>query len=235
MRAVILAGGQGTRLRPYTTVLPKPLLPIGGRPVLEMIIRKLADCGFRRIDLCVGHLGHLIKAYFAEGTNLPEPIELRYHWEEEPLGTAGALRQIGDLDETFLAMNGDILTSLDYRKLMQFHDERNASLTIAAQRKTVRVDLGVIESEGGVVARYVEKPTFDFQVSMGVYVYDPSVVSQIPDDRFEFPDLVHQLLAAGEKVGIYPFDGEWFDIGTQEEYERAVAHFESEPQRFRDG
>jgi NDP-mannose synthase len=235
MRAVILAGGQGTRLRPYTTVFPKPLIPIGDRPVLELIIRKLADSGFRRIDLCVGHLGHLIKAYFAEGTNLPEPIDLRYHWEEEPLGTAGALRQIGDLDEPFLAMNGDILTSLDYRELMQFHAKRNASLTIAAQQKRVHIDLGVIESEGGLVAQYVEKPTFDFQVSMGVYVYHPSVLAQIPDNRFEFPDLVHRLLEAGEKVSIYPFDGEWFDIGTPEEYEKAVARFESEPRRFSDG
>jgi NDP-mannose synthase len=113
MRAVILAGGLGMRLRPYTTILPKPLVPIGERPILEHILRRLHACGVREIELCVGHLGELIQVYFSQATALPDDLELRWHWEHEPLGTAGALRLVPGLSGTFIAMNGDILTTLD--------------------------------------------------------------------------------------------------------------------------
>ena len=127
MRAVVLAGGFGMRLRPYTTILPKPLLPIGDRPILEIILRQLAEAGFTKIDLCVGHLGELIRVYFSEGTVMPEGLELDWHWEpEEPLGTAGALRVVPGLDGTFLAMNGDILTTLDYGALVDAPPRRPA-------------------------------------------------------------------------------------------------------------
>ena len=146
-QAVILAGGLGTRLRPYTTVIPKPLVPIGDRPVLQHIVDNLSRSGVRRVDLCVSHLGELIKLYFAQSRS-PEDLDVVFHPEDEPLGTAGALRLIPDLDDTFIVMNGDVLTSLDYRKLWEHHREHGATLTVAMQAKRVQIDLGVIQHSG---------------------------------------------------------------------------------------
>jgi NDP-sugar pyrophosphorylase family protein len=233
MRAVILAGGKGTRLRPYTAVLPKPLVPIADRPILELVIRQLARHGFERIDLSVGHLGGLIKAYL-DSVELPEGVELQYAWEDAPLGTAGALRAIEDLDEPFLAMNGDVLTTLDFAQMMRFHQGHDAPLTVATHRQNVDVDLGVIESEDGFVSEYVEKPTMRFDVSMGVYAYDPEVIELIPEGRFDFPDVVQALLDSGRKVAAYTGPGVWFDIGTVGEHERAVAEIENHPELFED-
>jgi NDP-mannose synthase len=233
LRAVILAGGKGTRLRPYTTVLPKPLVPVAERPILELVIRQLARHGFTQIDLSVGHLGGLIKAYL-DHVDLPDDVELRYWWEDEPLGTAGALRRIDGLDQPFLAMNGDVLTTLDYAQLMRFHQGHDASLTIATHRQNVDIDLGVIESDEGMVTEYVEKPTMRFDVSMGVYVYDPDVLDLIPEARFDFPDVVKALLKDERKVAAYTGAGVWFDIGTIGEHERAVAEIEAHPELFED-
>jgi NDP-mannose synthase len=222
MRAVILAGGQGTRLHPYTMVLPKPLVPVGERPVLELIIHRLADCGFVQVDLCIGHLGELIMAYFADGSRIPDGMSLTYHREDEPLGTAGALRTIGDLEDTFLVMNGDIVTDLDFGALVRFHQEQQAALTIATMAKEVPISLGVVEHDGLRTKGYVEKPTLSFDVSMGVYAYEPRVLELMPSGHFDFPDVVHLLLEQGEPVMSYPFTGTWFDIGTQSDHERAV-------------
>src|SRR5947209_246420 len=229
MRAVILAGGRGRRLAPYTTVLPKPLVPIGDRPVLGLIIHQLAQAGFTRIDLCVGHLGQLIRAYFAEGIGVPDGVELGYHWEEEPLGTAGALRNISGLSSTFLVMNGDIVTSLNYADLVRFHRDAGAALTIATYHKTVKMELGVIEGETNTVTGYIEKPTIPFRVSMGIYVYEPVVLEHIPPRQFDFPDVVHALLDADLPIAAYPFDGRWFDIGTMDDHARVLAELEADP------
>jgi NDP-sugar pyrophosphorylase family protein len=234
MRAVILAGGLGTRLRPYTTVIPKPLVPIGDRPIVEVIIRQLTRSGFTRIDMCVSHLGELIQAYFADAARLPGGVELDYHFEDTLLGTAGALGQIADLDQTFLVINGDILTDLDFAALMRFHAAEGAALTLASHRRGVRVDLGVIESDGRAVTGYVEKPMLHYEASMGVYVYDRSALQHIPAGRFDFPDLVTALIQAGERVVAYPFDGKWFDIGTRADHEAAVSEFEAHPELFDD-
>src|SRR3954447_20067606 len=157
VRAVILAGGLGMRLRPYTMVLPKPLIPVGDQPILEHIIRRLAAAGVKRVDLCLGkHLGGLIETYFTQATTLPDGVEIVYHWEQEPLGTAGALRQLTDVDETFIAMNGDILTTLDYSALLDAHAASTATLTIAMQRQKVDIALGVIECQNGCVNGYRE-------------------------------------------------------------------------------
>jgi NDP-sugar pyrophosphorylase family protein len=216
------------RLRPYTTILPKPLLPIGDRPILEIILRQLAAAGFERVDLCVGHLGDLIRVYFSEGTVLPEGLKLDWHWEPgEPLGTAGALRVVPGLDTTFLAMNGDILTTLDYGNFMAHHQESGAALTIAVQGRRVEIDLGVLELADGRVTGYREKPTLTYDVSMGIYAYEPRALDHLPsDDPCSFPELVQRLLAAGEHVAYYRSDADWFDIGTTAEYERAVAELE---------
>jgi NDP-mannose synthase len=234
MRAVILAGGKGTRLRPYTTVLPKPLVPVAERPILELIMRQLAASGFTRIDLSVGHLGGLIKAY-VDHIELPKDLEVNYVWEDEPLGTAGALRLVENLDEPFLTMNGDVLTTMDYRELMRFHIDHDAPLTIATFRKEVGIDLGVIEGDGeGYVIDYVEKPTMQFDVSMGIYVYDPEVLELIPEGRFDFPDVVQAMIGAKRKVMSYSGPGVWFDIGTVGEHERATAAIAENPELFAD-
>jgi NDP-mannose synthase len=231
VRAVILAGGLGTRLRPYTTVIPKPLVPVGGRPVLEHIIRSLHRSGVRKIDLSVSHLGSLIQVYLTQA-QLPEQLELKFHWEDEPLGTAGALRTVPDLGGTFLAVNGDILTTLDYAELIRHHEKHNAALTIAMHHKCVDIDLGVIESRDGFVTGYVEKPTLDYDVSMGIYVYDARALHYLPEGPCQFPDLVLRLLAAGEPVATFMSDADWYDIGTIEEHERAARDFERTPEKY---
>ncbi len=230
MRAVILAGGLGMRLRPYTTILPKPLVPVGDRPILEHIIRRLNACGVSSIDMCVGHLGELIRVYFSQQDKLPLELEMRWHWENEPLGTAGALRIVPGLDETFIAMNGDVLTTLDYRELIDYHRDNHAMLTVATQAKRVDIDLGVIEIEDGVIVDYKEKPSLDYKVSMGIYVYEPEALKYLPSQGpCQFPDLVLALLADGKRVAAFPSDDEWYDIGTIAEYERAIEALQTWP------
>lgn len=235
MRAVILAGGKGMRLRPYTTILPKPLVPVGDRPILELMIRQLAREEFTRIDLSVSHLGGLIKAYL-EGVTLPEEVDLRYWWESEPLGTAGALRMIEGLEDedSFLVMNGDILTTLRFGDLLRYHAARDAALTIATHRKDVHVELGVIQSEKRRVTGYIEKPTMSYDVSMGIYAYSARTLEHIPKGRFDFPDVVNALLGAGQAVATYPDSGPWYDIGTISEHERAAAEIAANPRLFAD-
>jgi NDP-mannose synthase len=235
MRAVVLAGGLGMRLRPYTMILPKPLVPVGDRPILELIVGQLAAAGVTKLDLCVGHLGELIRVYFSEATKLPEDIELDYHWEQEPLGTAGALKVVPGLDETFIAMNGDVLTTLDYAELVRFHRERSATLTVAMRSKRVDIDLGVIESEDGLVTGYREKPSHSYDVSMGVYVYEPKALEHLPEGACQFPELVERLLEAGEPVAAYRSDAEWYDIGTFGELERATQDMNERPELFTSG
>jgi NDP-mannose synthase len=220
------------RLRPYTTILPKPLVPVGDRPILEHIIRQLAGCGVTSIDVCVGHLGELIRTYFSQQDKLPEDLELRWHWEDEPLGTAGALATVPGLDETFIAMNGDVLTTLDYRELIGYHRAHDAALTVATKPKRVDIDLGVVESEGGLITNYREKPSLDYQVSMGIYVYEPRALDHLPGGTCQFPDLVLRLLDAGERVAAFPSAAEWYDIGTTQEYERAMEALELRPSAF---
>ena len=233
MRAVILAGGLGMRLRPYTTVLPKPLVPVGDRPILEHILRRLAACDVTEADLCVSHLGELIQTYFSQARALPEGLRLRWFWEDEPLGTAGALRLIPDLDETFIVMNGDVLTTIDYRELVAHHRKSGAALTIATHAKAVDIDLGVIETENGMLTGYVEKPTLQYDVSMGIYVYEPRALEFLPaTGPCQFPDLVLDLIAAGEQVAAFRSDAEWYDIGTLADYERASRDFDERREMF---
>jgi NDP-sugar pyrophosphorylase family protein len=230
---VILAGGLGTRLRPYTTVLPKPLVPVGDRPILEHILLRLHSSGVRVVDLCVGHLGGLIQVYFSQSGSLPDDLELRWHWEPEPLGTAGALRLIPDLGGTFLVMNGDVLTNLDYGALIAFHEQAGAALTVAMHSQRVEIDLGVIDTDGDRIVGYHEKPRLDYEVSMGIYAYDERALAQLPDEgACQFPDLVQRLLEAGEPVAAFRSDVEWFDIGTPGEHQRAAEAFERSPELF---
>jgi NDP-mannose synthase len=226
-RAVVLAGGQGTRLAPYTSVLPKPLMPVGDRAILEIVVGQLATCGVSRISFCVGYLAHLIRAVFEHQAH-PD-VEITYVHEEEPLGTAAPLRLVGDLNETFIVMNGDVLTTLDYSDLTRFHRESGNVLTIATHERMIKINYGLLHIDDASRLRdFEEKPEIVSPVSMGIYVMEPSVLNHIPvGTYFDFPDLVKALLRAHEPVGAYRFDGMWFDIGRREDYERAVAAWEA--------
>ena len=224
-RAVVLAGGRGTRLAPYTSVLPKPLMPIGERAILEIVVEQLERHGIRDITLCVGHLAHLIRSVFDNRAN--GHVKIRYVHEREALGTAGPLRLVDDLDETFLVMNGDVLTTLDYRALIRHHRQAGNAVTIATRERTFKVDYGVLYVENGAtsarIVRFDEKPELQSTVSMGVYVFEPGVLDYVPPgEHFDFPDLVQALLRRGEPVGAYLFDGPWFDIGREDDHARAV-------------
>jgi NDP-mannose synthase len=229
-RAIVLAGGKGSRLGPYTTVLPKPLLPIGDRAILDVVVRQLCNCGFGRITLAVGYLSHLVRAVMGDGSRYD--IAIDYHEEEEPLGTVGALATIGDVGSSFLVMNGDVLTALDYRVLMEAHRASGNALTIATHPRVVRTDYGVLHVDDdpgptGRVVGFEEKPEIPFMVSMGIYILEPRTLEFIePGERLDLPDLVLRLLEAGEQVGSYLFEGFWLDIGRHEDYEKALLEFE---------
>jgi NDP-mannose synthase len=224
-KAVILAGGKGTRLGPYTTILPKPLLPVGDQAILEVVVSQLRRHGFADMVFAVGYLAHLIQAVFGDGAS--RDVQIRYHTEGRPLGTAGALATIDSLDEPFLLMNGDVLTTLDYDALYRAHVASGNILTIATNPRVVPVDFGVIHmsGSGGMqrVLRYEEKPDLQYAVSMGIYVMDPAVREFIePDDHLDLPSLVQILIEVGEPVGGFVHDGYWLDIGRHEDYERAL-------------
>jgi NDP-sugar pyrophosphorylase family protein len=227
MRAVILAGGKGRRLLPYTTVIPKPLMPVGDRPILEVIIRQLKYYGFSSVTMAVGYLAELIEAYFSDGSKYG--IKIDYSREDKPLGTIGSLSLIDGLDKTFLVMNGDVLTNLDYCKLVDFHEKNRAVATIATYNKKVKIDLGILEmDESCRLTEFIEKPTLKYHVSMGIYVFEPEILSFIqPNGYLDFPDLVLALMKAGRKVIAFPFDGYWLDIGRHEDYVRAQEEFET--------
>ena len=232
MQAIILAGGQGRRLLPYTAVLPKPLMPIGDVPILEVVVRQLKRAGFMDITMAVGYLAELLMAYFGDGQKLG--VQIRYSREETPLGTAGPLGLIERPSEPFLVMNGDLLTTLDYRVLWMRHCERGAIATLATFGRDVKIDLGVIESDAdGLVTGYIEKPTYHYSVSTGIYIFQPGVLDYVPAGvRLDLPDLVRALLAAGRQVATYPFEGIWLDIGRWEDYERAAQEFDRHKAEF---
>jgi len=226
MKAVVLAGGKGTRLAPFTTVLPKPLMPIGEMPILEVILRQMKYAGIDDIVLTVGHLSELLKTFFQDGSRFG--LQVSYSFEEKPLGTAGPLSLVGGLDETFFVTNGDVLTTLSIQDLIAFHMKEQAVATIAVHQRKVKIDLGVIQWDGGpCIKDYIEKPTYDYCVSMGMYVFEPRVLAYIPRDQYlDFPDLVLRMIAAGEKVVGYKFDGYWQDLGRPDDYETATLDFE---------
>jgi NDP-sugar pyrophosphorylase family protein len=225
MRAIILAGGKGTRLAPYTTVLPKPLMPVGEMPILEIVIRQLQRHGFDDLTLAVGYLAELLMAYCGDGSKFG--VKLGYSREEQPLGTAGPIALVPNLNETFLVMNGDLLTTVDYGAMLKYHRERGALATIACYPRDVKIDLGVLDVDAdNWVANYIEKPTYHYSVSMGIYLFEPEILKYIPkDQRLDLPELVIKLMQDGTKVNVFNFDGYWLDIGRHDDYERAIEEF----------
>ena len=231
MQALILAGGEGTRLKPFTNVIPKPLVPIGDLPILEVVLRQLKHHGADRIILAVNKLARLIEAFFGDGSRLG--LEIVYSLEDKPLGTAGPIRLVGNLDEDFIVMNGDLLTTIDYTDFFRRHKANRATATIATFQKEVKIDLGVLETKDDSFTNYIEKPTYHFTVSMGIYVLNRRVLRFIDGDRrFDMPDLVLALHNAGEKIVCYSGDYDWLDIGRIDDYERAVQLFEANRDKY---
>lgn len=232
MEAVVLAGGKGTRLKPYTKILPKPLMPIGDMPILEVILRQIKAADIHKVILTVGHLSELLRAFFQDGHQWG--LQIEYSYEKCPLGTAGPIALIDGLNDTFLVTNGDVLTTMQFRDLIDFHHQQHAMATIAVHHRKVKIDLGVVQSDGDFcVTGYIEKPTYDYCVSMGIYVFEPGVIAYIPrGDYLDFPDLVKKLINAGEKVVGYQFEGYWQDLGRPDDYEIAAQDFEKMHSEF---
>lgn len=236
-RVIIQAGGKGARLQPYTSVLPKPLMPVGDHPILEIVIRQLVHHGLRNITVTLGHLGHLIAAVIGDGSRWDAKVD--YCWEDKPRGTMGALSRVSNLDEPFLVMNCDLLTDFNYRRFLDAHLQDDCSVSIGVYHKKVSVPLGVLDlDDSDRLIGFREKPTFHFPCNMGIYAFDPDVVRLIPrDGMFGFDDLMHVCLAQDIRVRAYPFDGLWLDIGRQEDYAAAAEIFSRRrlqlmPQRY---
>jgi NDP-sugar pyrophosphorylase family protein len=232
MMAIILAGGKGRRLEPFTITIPKPLLPLGDISILEIIIRQLAAVGLSHIKLTLGHMSHLFIATIGNGSRWGVNIE--YCVEEEPLGTAGPLLLLKDLDDDFLVMNGDILTTIDYKELIDVHKNHDAWATIAVSRRKVKIDFGVVKlTENGLLNNYLEKPIIPYEVSMGINVLSRKCLDFIPaGKKFDLPELILAIKRAGKRLICYKTGAYWRDIGRFDDYQQASRDFMRNPQRF---
>ncbi len=223
--AVIMAGGKGTRLHPYTFVLPKPLMPVGGQPVIEILLMWLRRSGIEKCYISTGYLGHLIRAICGDGNQWG--MEIAYSLEPQPLGTIGALRLLkDDLDSTFLVLNGDLITDLNLNEFIRFHRTHGGDITIATTKKHIHTDLGVISHDNNLVTEFKEKPTISHDVSMGIYCLEPVVLDFIPDNvPFGFDSLMNHTASSNIPVHIFEHDGLWMDIGREEDFLEAQKSF----------
>jgi NDP-mannose synthase len=227
MRAVILAGGMGTRLKPYTTIIPKPLVPIGNEmPILEIIIRQLSQAGFGRITLAVNHLANLIMAFFGDGSKWG--VKIDYSLEDRPLSTIGPLTLVPDLPEDFLVMNGDILCDLDYQAFYRHHVTSRNDVTVSVYKRDAKIDFGVLKYNPlHRICEFVEKPVYHFDVSMGIYCISRSIIEQLPKgEPYGFDNLMIDGIQKGQKLVAKPFDGFWLDIGRPDDYDIANENYE---------
>lgn len=233
-RAIILAGGKGRRLLPYTVVLPKPLMPIGDGPILEVVVKQLVKNQFDHITMAVNHQAELIKAFFGDGSKWN--IKIDYSLEDRPLSTVGPLKLIDDLPENFLIMNGDILTDLNYTDLFEYHIKNNNLFTISAYQRNELIDYGVLHiDEHGILNRFEEKPREKYLVSMGIYIANKKILNLIPEDTyFGFDHLMHKMIDQGKKVQVKLFEKFWLDIGRPDDYQQAIDIFEKNSMRFID-
>jgi NDP-sugar pyrophosphorylase family protein len=217
---MVMAGGYGTRLRPLTDETPKPMLPIGSRPLLELIVSQLRDAGIRKVNLATHYKSEVITEHFKDGSDFG--VDIRYVKEDQPLGTAGALSLLEDSDEPLLVVNGDILTRVDFRAMLNFHREHNADLTVAVRQYEFRVPYGVIEADGVWIKGISEKPVVRQFINAGIYLLSPSVRAVIPNGQhFDIPDLVHRLIEEGRPVVCFPVREYWLDIGKADQYDQA--------------
>ena len=233
MKAVLLAGGKGRRLYPYTTVLPKPLMPLGDMPILEIIINQLKTAGITEIIMSVGHLANLIMAYFGDGEQWGIPIT--YSIEHEALGTAGPLKLVEGLNDDILFMNGDVLTTINYNKFIEFHKKEKAIFTVASFERDSKIDFGVLKIDNGNIIDYIEKPVYEFKVSMGIYCINASGLDYIEKNKYlDVPDLILMMIKDKKIVKSYTEDCMWLDIGRVDDYENATKIFEENKSKFLD-
>lgn len=233
-RAVILAGGKGTRLKPYTVVLPKPLMPIGEFPILEVIIKQLVYAGFDHITLAVNHQAEIIKAFFMDGSKWG--IRIDYSLEDKPLGTMGPLKLIKDLPDNFLVMNGDILTNLDFANFYDSHVKQKSIFTISSYMREQLVDYGVLKTVDGKLKGLREKPRMHYEVSMGVYMMSKNALEYVPTGvMYGFDNLMHDLTALDHDVAVKVFKDYWLDIGRPDDYTTAIDVFEKDSSVFLKG
>ena len=236
LKAVVLAGGEGSRLAPYTRVLPKPLLPVGERPILEIIVGQLRDAGVREVVLATGYLSGLIETYFGDGNAFG--VDIRYAREPKALGTMGPLATIDGLDDTFLVMNGDVLTRPVYTDLVAAHRESGAIATVATRMQPVNIDFGVLRlTEDGdgpsLVEGVDEKPSYSWPVSTGIYACEPRIRDYLePGAHADFPELIDRLVRAGEMVASFEHRGFWLDVGQLHRLEEAVRGFEGSAEEY---
>ncbi len=219
---VVMAGGQGVRLRPLTEDTPKPMLPVGDRPLLETILDQISQAGFRRVFMAVNYRAEVIEQHFGDGN--AHGVEITYFHEQRQLGTGGALRLMDEhIDRPFLVINADLLTNVSLSSLMHFHNEEGNTVTVGVRKYCLQVPYGVVELDGTRVERLSEKPAFDFYVNAGLYAVDPAAVALLPADqeRFEMTDLIEATAASGKRVGGFPIREFWLDIGQLADYERA--------------
>jgi len=234
--AVILAGGKGTRLRPLTAVFPKPLVPLGNKPIIEILLRQLQAVGLTRINICTGYLAELIMAVCGDGSKYG--LEITYTSEESPLGTAAPLAEIQDLADPFIVMNGDLLTTLNFGKMMDFHVAEQADITVGVFQRDIKIDFGVVDSnEQGEFLGFREKPTFYHEVSMGVNVIGQGAMQHVVRGEYlDMPDLVLKVHENGGKVALYREEGcYWLDIGRMDDYALAQEQFEQQEGLFLGG
>ncbi len=236
MQAVVLAGGKGTRLRPFTHVFPKPLMPLGAEnpmPILEVVLRQLARYDFREVNIITGYLTEYIETFCRDGKRFGTSIQ--YLREVTPLGTAGGLTMIERPKEPVLVINGDILTTLNFGEMYRFHCSRGSAATIASFPREVRIDFGVLEfgEDPHLLTGYQEKPTFSFQVSMGIYILDPSAWDHlVPGQPLTMPELLENMRHSGQPVNVYREDCEWLDIGRHDDYDAANELFQARREAF---
>lgn len=228
MIAVIQAGGKGTRLQPYTFVMPKPLMPVGESPVLEILLRWLRRSGIKKTIITTGYLGHLIRSLCSNGHNFD--INISFSQEPEPLGTLGGLTLIKpELCETFITVNGDLITDLNLREFISFHRSHGGLITVGVTEKNVKLDLGVLDASEGIVSNFREKPTIPFKVSMGIYCMEPGILELIPNGMaFGFDDLMHEMLDRKIPIHVFEHHGLWWDIGREEDFRHAQTVFTKE-------
>jgi NDP-mannose synthase len=227
MKAVILAGGKGTRLKPYTTVIPKPLVPLGERAIIEILMDRLVKSGVDEVFICLNHFAKIIKAFLGDGGGTG--LKINYSIENQPLGTVAPVKLIENLPENFLVLNGDLLTDLDFRILYDHHIEQKSLLTVSTYQRSSKIDFGVIELDKsqGKATGFREKPEYRFEVSMGVYAMNREVLEYVPDDKpFGFDELMLTLLTAKKDISVFRFNGYWLDIGRPDDYEKACRDYE---------
>lgn len=230
LQAVIMAGGPGTRLRPLTETLPKPMLPVGGRPLMEITIEQLRTAGIKRVSVSTHFNGEKITEHFGDGREFG--VEINYVAEEQPLGTAGALGLLERPTGTMLVINGDILTDVNFRTMLAFHREHQADLTMAVRQYDLQVPYGVVECQGTSVRRMSEKPTLGFLVNAGIYLLEPSVHEFIPTgERFDMTELIQRLLDGGRSVVGFPIREYWLDVGQHADYVMAQEHAKLQDRR----